>query len=190
MSQEKQLTQKIVPFYLGEQRDSQGRMIQEIWSWDLEELECIHDYIQWLFPLPERSAFNPDAPLVDDEVIQAFKGDPRLRQNLLRSLTVMLQFYGLERQENAAGKVVITQPGNYPNRQREWVQPFDHNYLRITRILKCLMVIGLEDEVQAFYECLKQIYRESSDQIGGETFQYWTNAVKPSSSRSFLNFQN
>ena len=55
---------------------------------------------------------------------------------------------------------------------------FDHNYLRITRILKCLMTFGLIDEAQAFYECLRQIYREESDQIGGETFQYWTNQSK------------
>ncbi len=77
MSQEKQLTQRIVPFYLGTQRDSEGRTIAEIWAWDFEKLEYIHDYIQWLFPLPERSAFNPDAPIVDDEVIQAFQTDPR-----------------------------------------------------------------------------------------------------------------
>lgn len=182
MNQERQLTQRIVPFYLGEQRDSQGRMIQEIWAWDFEALECAHDYIQWLFPLPEKSAFNPDAPIVSDEVIQAFQNNPNLRQNLLRSFTVMLRFYGLHRQESSEGKVVITQSEDYPNRKREWVCPFNHNYLRITRILKCLVAFGLEDEAQAFYECLRQIYRESSDYIGGKTFQYWTNVVNPSAS--------
>lgn len=186
MSQEKQLTQKIVPFYLGEQRDSQGRMIHEIWIWDFEELECAHDYIQWLFPLPERSAFNSDAPIADDKVIQAFQNDSTLRQNLRRSLTVMLRLYGLQYQESDAGKVVITQSEDYPNRRQEWVCPFDHNYLRITRILKCLMVFGLEDEAQAFYECLRQIYRESRNDIGGETFQYWSNAVNSSASGQVL----
>ncbi|MBD2232334.1 opioid growth factor receptor-related protein [Phormidium tenue] len=78
--------------------------------------------------------------------------------------------------------MVVTRSADYPNRQREWVSPFDHNYLRITRILKCLMVFGLEDEAQAVYECLRQIYRESSNDIGAETFQHWTNAVKASAS--------
>lgn len=64
-----------------------------MWTWDFEKLECAHDYIQWLFPLPERSAFNCDAPIVDEEVIQAFQSNPHLRQNLLRSFRVMLQFY-------------------------------------------------------------------------------------------------
>ncbi|MEH2446828.1 MAG: opioid growth factor receptor-related protein [Nostoc sp.] len=67
--------------------------MQEMWTWDFEKLECAHDYIQWLFPLPERSAFNCDAPIVDEEVIQAFQSNPHLRQNLLRSFRVMLQFY-------------------------------------------------------------------------------------------------
>lgn len=181
MSQEKYLTQRIVPFYLGEQRDSQGRMIQEMWAWDFESLEHTHDYIQWLFPLPEKSAYNPNSPIVDDEVIQAFQSSPNLRQNLQRSLLVMLRFYGLQRQESHEGKVVVTQSENYLNRKREWVGRSNHNYLRITRILRCLMIFRLEDEAQAFYECLSQIYQESSDHIGGKTFQYWTNAVTPAS---------
>ncbi|MFN6462749.1 MAG: opioid growth factor receptor-related protein [Nostoc sp. DedVER02] len=178
MNHEKQLSAMLVPFYLGEQRDSEDRTIQEIWTWDFEELECTHNYIQWLFPLPERSAFNSNAPIVNKEVIQAFKKNPRLRENLLRSLTVILKFYGLERHESNDGKIVISQSKDYPNRKREWVHIFNHNYLRITRILKCLMTFGLENEAQAFYECLRQIYREDSDRIGSETFQHWTIAVK------------
>ncbi|MEH2254860.1 opioid growth factor receptor-related protein [Nostoc sp.] len=179
MNHQKQLTVMLVPFYLGEQRNSAGWTIQEIWSWNFEELECAHDYIQWLFPLAERSAFNPDAPTVNKEVIQAFQNNPRLRQNLLRSFTVILHFYGLQRHESNDRRIVISQSEDYPNRKREWVSIFDHNYLRITRILKCLMTFGLENEAQAFYECLRQIYHENSEEIGGETFQYWTIAVKP-----------
>ncbi|MDZ8109971.1 MAG: hypothetical protein RM338_30860 [Nostoc sp. DedQUE12a] len=29
----------IVPFYLGEQPDSEGRAITEIWAWNFEKLE-------------------------------------------------------------------------------------------------------------------------------------------------------
>lgn len=178
MSREKQLTAMLVPFYLGDKADSEGRKIQEMWAWDFEELECAHDYIQWLFPISEKSTFNLDAPVVDKEVIQAFQNEPRLQQNLRQSLTVMLQFYGLQCYETRDRKIVVDKAENYLTRKREWVCLFDHNYLRITRILKCLMTLGLKDEAEAFYECLRQIYRESSDQIGGETFQYWTNAIK------------
>jgi Opioid growth factor receptor (OGFr) conserved region len=168
----------LVPFYLGERGDSKGRKIEEIWTWDFEKLECVHDYIQWLFPLSEKSAFNSNAPIVDEETIAAFKKDARLRQNLLRSLTIMLRFYGLQRHENKEGKITIEPSEDYPIRKNEWVCLFDHNYLRITRILKCLVAFDLEKEALAFYECLQKIYDEDRDRIGRETFQYWTKAVK------------
>jgi Opioid growth factor receptor (OGFr) conserved region len=173
-----QLTAKIVPFYLGEQQDSAQRTIQEIWAWDFEELEIVHDYIQWLFPLPEKSAFNSDAPIVNDEVIQAFQTNPQLRQNLRHSFTVMLRFYGLQSHESE-GKIIIYKSQDYLSRKHEWVSLFNHNYLRITRILKCLVTLGLPNEAQALYKCLQQIYQEDSDKIGSKTFQYWTKAVKP-----------
>lgn len=167
----------IVPFYLGEKADIEGRKIQQIWAWDFEELECAHDYIQWLFPINEKSHFNPDAPIVDEEVIQAFRADHRLQENLLWSFSVLLHFYGLVLTTDEPGEAVVKKAENYPVRKQEWVNMLNHNYLRITRILKCLMAFGFSEKAQAFYECLRQIYQEDSDQIGGETFQYWTNAV-------------
>ncbi|MEM6424522.1 MAG: opioid growth factor receptor-related protein [Cyanobacteria bacterium P01_D01_bin.128] len=65
-----QLTEILVPFYLGEKADIHERKIQQMWNWDFETLECAHDYIQWLFPLADESAFNSDAPIVDEAVIQ------------------------------------------------------------------------------------------------------------------------
>jgi hypothetical protein len=177
MKYEKQLTSMLVPFYLGEKPDAAGRMIQEIWAWDFEQLECAHDYIQWLFPLSEKSTFNLNAPVVDEEIIQQFQGDPRLQQNLLHSLTVMLRFYGLQCNRSKEGTIVVDKSEDYPIRKPEWVSRFDHNYLRITRILKCLMIVGLNHEARAFYTCLRQIYREDKDQIGSKTFQYWKNSI-------------
>ena len=54
----------LVKFYRGEGRDSEGRLLSEIWAWGNQELEDVHDFIQWLFPLPEPSRFNADAPLM------------------------------------------------------------------------------------------------------------------------------
>jgi hypothetical protein len=100
-------------------------------------------------------------------------------------LITMLRLYGLQRRINTEGKIVIDKSLDYPNRKIEWVCMLDHNYLRITRILKCLMVLGLQDEAQAFYDCLQQIYREESEQIGEETFQYWKTAVESTRSGTY-----
>ncbi|MEL6930553.1 MAG: opioid growth factor receptor-related protein [Cyanobacteria bacterium J06600_6] len=177
MVSEQTLTAKIVPFYSGEQPDLAGRTIQQIWDWDFEELECVHHYIQWLFPISEKSHFNSSAPTVDEQVVKAFRSNPLLQQNLLRSLSIMLNFYGLKLDKDKQGRITVERSKEYPARKQEWVQMLDHNYLRITRIFKCLMTFDLKKEAQAFYECLSNIYREDSEQIGRETFQYWTDAV-------------
>ncbi|MEC4816291.1 MAG: opioid growth factor receptor-related protein [Scytonema sp. PMC 1069.18] len=176
MKDEKQLTATIVPFYLSEQPDTEGRMIDEIWAWDFDRLEYTHNYIQWLFPLKEKSSFNLYAPILNDEVIQKFHTDIRLQKNLLQSLTVMLKFYGLQDSlEN--GHFVVKKAENYVIRKEEWINFGNHNYLRITRIIKCLIILGCESYARAFYQCLEQIYNEESQLIGYKTFQYWTQAM-------------
>lgn len=177
MLSDQNLTAAIVPFYLGEKPDSADRTIGQMWTWDFEKLECVHDYIQWLFPLAEKSNFNPNAPIVDNEVIEAFKTNTLLQQNLLRSFSMMLSFYGLKVVKDKEGKTIVEKSPEYSIRKQEWVQMFDHNYLRITRILKCLMIFDRKEEAQAFYDCLRDIYKENTDLIGRETFQYWTDAV-------------
>jgi hypothetical protein len=176
MAHQEHLIAMLIPFYLGEKPDVEGRMIQEIWAWDFESLELVHNYIQWLFPIAEKSAFNADAPVLNPEIIQAFQNHPQLRQNLLRSFTVLLRFYGL--QYDRSTEPSMSRSPDYAHRRPEWIQRFDHNYLRITRILKCLMTLGLAEEARSFYRCLQEIYLEEGDRIGGETFQYWTDAVQ------------
>jgi hypothetical protein len=87
----------------------------------------------------------------------------------------MLRFYGLQYINETKQ---VERSADYPIRKQEWVNMFDHNYLRITRILKCLMTFDLVVEARSFHQCLSEIYREDRDRIGAETFQYWTDAVR------------
>ena len=162
----------LVAFYRGETPDHQGRTLQEIWGWDDDRLEERHDYIQVLFPLPDRSQFNALAPLLDDSTMAAFRSDPTIRANLLQSFRVMLRFYGL-RQDEKTGEVVEAE--NFAERAREWLQPGDHNHLRITRILKCLTLCGLHDQAAAFLRRLLAL--PGQDRISAASRQYWRNAV-------------
>lgn len=175
---ENRFTKVIVPFYLNKQTDAEGRLLREIWEFDNDELEDEHNYIQWLFPLRDASIHNYNAPIVDDSVIEAFSTDPRLRQNLLQSLKVMLRFYGLEMNDAENENIVIIRSEDYESRREVWLRKYNHNYLRLTRILRCLMIFELEEYAEALYECLEKIYDEEGDKIGDETFQFWTNAVE------------
>jgi hypothetical protein len=49
---------RLLAFYRGQAPDDAGRWLKDIWEWDDEQLETTHDFIQWLFPLPEPSRFN------------------------------------------------------------------------------------------------------------------------------------
>ena len=164
--------EKLIAFYRGTGTDDRGRRLEEIWSFSHEELEAVHDYIQWLFPLAERSAFNPGAPLLDDDTIVRFREDDALRGNLERSLRVMLDFYGLA----IAGHEILTVP-TFTARSRIWLTPRNHNFLRLTRILKSLSLLGLHDRATQLLACLEGIDRRRPDIIGDETLRYWRQAV-------------
>ncbi len=153
----------ILRFYRQLGPDDRGRSLADIQAWDDGRLEAVHDYIQWLFPLPDASAFNPGAPILSDEDIAAFRSDAGLRRALLASLARMRRFYGL------AGD---------PARQAAWLTPGDHNMLRLSRILRCLHLLGLEDAAAALLRELEALYQAGAGRaIGPVTLGYWRRAV-------------
>ena len=153
----------IQAFYAGTGTDDRGRSLADILAWDDGRLEAVHDYIQWLFPLPEASAFNPSAPLLTDADIAAFHDQPALQAGLGRSLARMRAFYGLP-----AGRA----------RQAQWVTAGNHNMLRISRILRSLHLLGLDDEAQALLRDLEALYKAGAGSIiGPVTLGYWRRAA-------------
>src|SRR5437870_1224003 len=85
---------RIIDFYTGAAPDHRGRFLREIVEWPDERLESVHDFIQWLFPLPDPSPVNPEAPVIDRETRQAFTARSELRDALRISFERMLRFYG------------------------------------------------------------------------------------------------
>lgn len=162
----------LVKFYRGEAPDYQRRMLRGFWGWDDDLLEEAHDYIQVLFPLPDRSLFNAQAPLLDEATAAVFRTDPTIRANLLRSFRLMLRFYGLRLDEKT---VEVVEAENFAARAREWLRWGDHNHLRITRILKCLTFCGLHDQAAAFLRRLLAL--PGQDLISAASRQYWRDAV-------------
>ncbi|HEX5269118.1 MAG TPA: opioid growth factor receptor-related protein [Gemmataceae bacterium] len=164
---------QLVEFYRGTGTDCEGRRLDEILKWGDGRLEAVHDFIQWLFPLPEPSRFNPDAPLLTEEDVAAFRRDPALRANLRRSFECILTFLGLA--ETAGGEVV--EGPTFSSRAGDvWDYP-NHNWLRITRILRSLSLLGLGDEARALYRRLEDFHARRRFPIGDDTFQYWSDAV-------------
>lgn len=86
---------RLMVFCRGEGNDNEGRSLEQILAWNDDDLEAVHDFIQWLFPLPEPSQYNPNAPLLTKADVAAFKCDPVLQANLMRSFERILTFLGL-----------------------------------------------------------------------------------------------
>lgn len=169
------MNKALIDFYANNAPTPDGYFIRDIWSWDDDKLEYVHNYIQWLFPLREKSGFNPDAPLLDDETISEFQKNPVIEGNLLKSFILMLDFYGMEL--DTTGKVVVHLSLNFDAKCGNWITPYNHNFLRITRILKSLTILGLRDYALAFFDCLKNIQAKHNDIIDSNTFSFWKNAV-------------
>jgi hypothetical protein len=89
----------------------------------------------------------------------------------------MLRFYGLQCNELGDTEINITKSDEYQERKLNWIDEGNHNYLRITRILTSLKILGLENYAMAFFKCLNQIYLEEGKTIGHVTYAYWESAV-------------
>lgn len=169
---------KLVSFYAGISPDDRGRFLKEIQDWSDDKLERTHDYIQWLFPLAERSGFNPRAPVLDENTIHEFDSRPELRANLRTSFIRMLGFYGFDIVD---GPLRVIPSKSFRERAKNWLTRSNHNHLRITRILKSMTTLGLKEESFAFFQCLAALYRlrpdEREPQISEDTFLYWQSAV-------------
>jgi hypothetical protein len=165
----------LILFYLGLSADAQGRKIEDIWQWEHERLEYTHDYIQWLFPLLEKSNFNRNAPTLNPSVIETFKNTKELKKRLRQSLLLILDFYGLKVESQPSQPIKIIKSETYQDRKKQWIGWRNHNYLRLTRILTSLKLLGLENEAKALFKCLDEIYQEEKDKIGSETYSYWKN---------------
>lgn len=156
--------------------DLQGRTLNTVLSWPDTRLESCHNYIQFLFPIPEPSAFNNFAPAVDEDTYNAFRLRPELRASLKRSYLRILAFYGFQHNENSE-EVYVSRTSRFSQAATRWVRRVDHNHLRITRILRSLRVLGLVAEAAALWRALTEVYEEKKV-ISERSYTFWTRAAK------------
>lgn len=110
-------------------------------KWDDYKLENEHDFIQWLFP-DEGGGSNSNVPELTQEDIEIFKTNNDIRYLVIKATQRMLLFYGYI----ISFDFQLTQI--YPLNRRQnglTIGLFsEHNYKRITRIMKFLSVINME----------------------------------------------
>jgi hypothetical protein len=149
----KEIVSAIIEFLKGTGADDKGRKLDDILALSDAQLEYSHDIIQWLFPLNERSMHNWDAPVLTEADLVELKTE-EVRQGILKAFDRFTRFY------------------NNP----QWLTPHNHNYLRLTRMLKCLGLAGLEKEKSSLRKALNVIYMQHNKVIGETTKKYWDEA--------------
>jgi Opioid growth factor receptor (OGFr) conserved region len=143
-------------FLTGEGHDHRGRFLADVLSFDDATLERSHDYIQWLFPLPEASRFSTGAPVLNHEEIAFIHASGVARANLLAARDQMLAFY---------------------RESDHWLVPFDHNHLRITRIIRCLALCVGEEEARSFHRAILALVEAAGGPVNEESLRYWRDAA-------------
>ncbi|MBJ6125055.1 opioid growth factor receptor-related protein [Microvirga splendida] len=143
-------------FLAGVGRDGRGRSVADVLAFSDDELEAVHDYIQWLFPLPTRSAAQPHSPVLTQAEIEAIRADPRSIESLKKATERMLQFY---------------------RETHWWLTAHDHNHLRITRILHSLRLLVGPIEARAFYGVIISLHEAAGAPINTRSLHYWAEAA-------------
>ena len=95
--------------------------------WDDNSWEVYHDFIQWLFPTTKKSIYNVNAPILTIEDAKYLRINNVLLKSALNRFKLFLQ------------------RGNH-------LTHFNHNYLRITRVIESLCEIGLKTEAELFHK--------------------------------------
>lgn len=175
-----------IPFIVGyfdpkaRTKDSQGRSLDDVLAFSDNQISRYHDFIQYLFPLPEESMVNYRAPLITKEVYEAFRQRKELRLELRKALQRMLDFYGftISTEDSGGGKKnnqIVLLPNFKEKSKHSWRTSIDHNHLRITRIIRCLRVLSCEKEAQAFYRALLE---HENGAVRSSTKMFWKRAAE------------
>lgn len=117
--------------------------IHKNWFGNYTHLEDSHSFIQWLFPIRESGMNFKSQPLTKHEA-SILRNIPEVRTRILISFELMLDFYGMYLDRDSR---IIYRSSNESHfiEQYKLLKQSYHNYLRITRILKCLGIFSFED---------------------------------------------
>lgn len=143
-------------FLAGTGRDGAGRLLADVLAFDNARIEGVHDFIQWCFPLPEASRAVPGAPVLTPEEAEAIRADPAALESLRAATARMVRFY-----EATDG----------------WLRAYDHNHLRITRILTALRDLIGPDAARDFFELVMRRVRAAGSPVNPDSLAFWKRAL-------------
>ena len=147
---------RIHDFLRGQGRDGRGRLLADVVGFDDARIETVHDFIQWLFPLAEVSRAVPGAPVLGGAEAAAIRADPQALAGLRAGLDRMTRFYA---------------------ETDGWLTGFDHNHLRITRIITAARALLGQAEAEAFHRAVLARNAAAGSPVNRDSLRYWEQAL-------------
>lgn len=163
------MTESYLEFYAGK-ANFNGLTLHEVWKYTDREYEGYHDFIQWVFPSDEPSMISRDAPVVTKEDAQLFRECASAQIKLIHSYRQFLRFIGVK--IDVQGNFVIVDQRKFNLRVRRC----NHNLQRITRVIRCLYILGLPERAQQFVDFLEEA--DGKYGLNEVSMMYWRNAIK------------
>ena len=146
----------LVDFLKGTSPDHRGRYLRDIWDLDDKAIEQTHDFIQWMFPLKENSMSVPGVPTLSADDIEAIRSSEVARTNLKKSAEWYLGF--LQRNDH-------------------WIRSYDHNHLRITRVVKSIAMLESKNFAISFRDGVLDCLGNRIEVIDPNALGFWNRAV-------------
>ena len=143
-------------FLRGDGCDGRRRLLADVLAFDDGRIEAVHDFIQWLFPLPEASRAVPGSPVLADAEAAAIRADPRALAGLRSGLARMTLFY-------------VETDG--------WLVSLDHNHLRITRIIAAVRNLLGREEAAALHAVVAARDAAAGTRVNRGSLHHWIRAL-------------
>ena len=132
--------------------DFKNRSVREILAKDDDWLESTHDYIQWLFPLDVKSFANRNAPaLMIDDILRISESE-LAQKHIQASVKRMKEFW-------------VTND--------HWIRRYNHNHLRLTRVIKSLRLLCGSTAAEDFKAWLYYYLGARINQIDKDSVRHW-----------------
>jgi hypothetical protein len=137
--------------------DHKGRKVSDILKFSNKQMEEVHDFIQWAFPLHEKSLHSLVSPVITSDIAESIKNNPVAQENIEKLYKRFREFLNLD------------------NNINNWCFAGNHNLLRVTRAIRSLRLLGRSDLARILYaDCLLLAKKNN---VNSNTLDYWYDAM-------------
>ena len=149
------MTTSIIRFLEGKTSDHRGRTHAMLLQQTDHQAETNHDYIQWLFPLDEPSRSVYGAPVLTALDIDEIRESSFAKTNVAKSARWFLE---------------------YLERNNHWITKYNHNHLRITRVIKSLRLLASDEAADEFRDKVLALAGDNLNLVDQKARGFWANS--------------